>query len=192
MKSGYVIVSIVAVFFMAGTIYARQNVRLHGTVRDSRTNEPIAKALVSIRDLKIETTTDENGDFEIADVPPGDVELYVTTVGYTEVSVWYELSHCGFPRERREWASAPFRSAQPVKDARLQQARPPREQGVPFRSLAAYPVWRSLEHPGTRQRALDKYAGYDQRLAERQSGLTLPSPSACRNQDRFLANFRKH
>src|SRR6267143_2032969 len=82
-KSGYVIVSIVAVFFMAGTIYARQNVRLHGTVRDSRTNEPIAKALVSIRDLKIETTTDENGDFEIADVPPGDVELYVTTVGYT-------------------------------------------------------------------------------------------------------------
>ncbi len=83
MNSGYVIVSIVAVFFMAGTIYARQNVRLHGTVRDSRTNEPIAKALVSIRDLKIETTTDENGDFEIADVPPGDVELYVTTVGYT-------------------------------------------------------------------------------------------------------------
>ena len=83
MKSGYLIVSIVAVFFMAGNIYARQNVRLHGTVRDSRTNEPIAKALVSIRDLKIQATTDNSGEFEIADVPPGEVELYVTTVGYT-------------------------------------------------------------------------------------------------------------
>ena len=83
MKSGYVIVSIVAVFFMAGNIYGRQNVRLHGTVRDSRTNEPIAKALVSIRDLKIQATTDNSGEFEIAEVPPGEVELYVTTVGYT-------------------------------------------------------------------------------------------------------------
>jgi hypothetical protein len=81
--SGRVVASIIALLFMTGTIHARQNVRFHGKVRDSRTNEPIAKALVSIRDLKIETTTDENGEFEIADVPPGEVELYVTTVGYS-------------------------------------------------------------------------------------------------------------
>lgn len=74
--------SIVLVLLAAGAIQARQNARFHGTVRDSRTNEPIAKALVSIRDLKIETTTDENGEFEIANVPAGEVELYVTTVGY--------------------------------------------------------------------------------------------------------------
>ncbi|HYR91306.1 MAG TPA: TonB-dependent receptor [Terriglobia bacterium] len=85
MKSGRILVSIVVLLLMAGTIYARQNVRLHGTVRDSRTNELIAKALVSIRDLKIQATTDESGEFEIADVPPGEVELYVTTVGYTVI-----------------------------------------------------------------------------------------------------------
>ena len=77
------LLSIVVLLFMGGAVYARQAVRFHGRVRDSRTNEPIAKALVSIRDLKIQTTTDDDGQFEIESVPPGEVELYVTTVGYS-------------------------------------------------------------------------------------------------------------
>jgi hypothetical protein len=61
---------------------AQQNVRVHGRVLDSRTSEPIEKALVSIRDRDIATTTNADGEFELSDVVPGEIELYVTTVGY--------------------------------------------------------------------------------------------------------------
>src|SRR2546421_3718930 len=60
-----------------------QSVRLYGRVLDSRTNEPIAKALVSIRERKIQSATNEAGEFELLDVQPGSIELYVTTVGYS-------------------------------------------------------------------------------------------------------------
>ena len=55
---------------------------LRGRVIDSKTGEPIAKALVSIRDRRLEAVTDEGGWFEIPRVPPGPTELYVSTVGY--------------------------------------------------------------------------------------------------------------
>jgi hypothetical protein len=58
-------------------------VTLHGRVLDSRTGEPIAKAAVSIRELNVETRTNDNGEFELANVPPGQIELHVTTVGYS-------------------------------------------------------------------------------------------------------------
>src|SRR4051812_8931537 len=82
----------------SSTAVARQNVRFHGKVLDSRTNEPIAKALVSIRDRKIETTTNDNGEFEIAEVAPGEIELYVTTVGYSLIRKKIEVS-AGTPVE---------------------------------------------------------------------------------------------
>src|SRR5262245_24914179 len=78
-----VVLALTVVLLAAGTpVHAKQNVRFHGRVLDSRTNEPIAKALVAIRERKIEATTNDQGEFEIADVQPGEVELYVTTVGY--------------------------------------------------------------------------------------------------------------
>ena len=73
---------LVLLLLLPGALFAQQGARFHGRVLDSRTNEPIAKALVSIRDQKIQTNTNETGEFEIKDVPPGEVELYVTTVGY--------------------------------------------------------------------------------------------------------------
>jgi hypothetical protein len=58
------------------------DVTLRGRVLDARTGEPIAKALVSIRDRHREAVTDETGWLEIPDVPRGPAELYVSTVGY--------------------------------------------------------------------------------------------------------------
>ena len=57
-------------------------VTLRGTVKDFRTLEPIAKALVSIRAQNLEAITDNTGRFELSKVQPGEVELYITTVGY--------------------------------------------------------------------------------------------------------------
>src|SRR5262245_343545 len=82
LPSGVVLALIFVLLAASTQLYARQSVRFHGRVLDSRTNEPVAKALVSIRERRIEATTNDQGEFEIADVQPGEVELYVTTVGY--------------------------------------------------------------------------------------------------------------
>jgi outer membrane cobalamin receptor len=57
-------------------------VTLRGSVKDFKTLEPIAKALVSIRDQNLKTITDNAGHFELTGVQPGEVEVYITTVGY--------------------------------------------------------------------------------------------------------------
>ena len=57
-------------------------VTLRGRVVDAQTGEPIAKALVSIRDRKVEAVTDASGRFSLAGLPPGDTEITVATVGY--------------------------------------------------------------------------------------------------------------
>jgi Carboxypeptidase regulatory-like domain/TonB-dependent Receptor Plug Domain len=55
---------------------------LHGRVLDSRSGEPVAKAIVAIRELNIETRTNDNGEFDLPNIPAGEIELQVTTVGY--------------------------------------------------------------------------------------------------------------
>src|SRR5262249_29864370 len=64
----------------------------------SRTLEPIEKATVSIRDRKIETRTTATGEFELPEIGPGEIELYVTTVGYALVRKKLQLT-AGTPIE---------------------------------------------------------------------------------------------
>src|SRR5271157_1694972 len=61
---------------------ARSASTLRGRVIDLKTGEPIAMALVSIRDRNLQTVTDEKGRFELPKVSPGSVDLYVSTVDY--------------------------------------------------------------------------------------------------------------
>ena len=67
--------------FLLGALAAHA-VTIHGTVVDSKTREPLGKALVSIRSQHIEATTGPDGRFELPGVQPGTVELYVSTVNY--------------------------------------------------------------------------------------------------------------
>lgn len=55
---------------------------IRGRVIDFKTEEAIAKALVAIRSQQLQAITDENGRFEMQNVLPGRVDLYVSTVGY--------------------------------------------------------------------------------------------------------------
>jgi outer membrane cobalamin receptor len=71
--------------FACGPVAAEEAaslVTLRGRVVDAQTGEPIAKALVSIRDRKVEAVTDAGGRFSLASLPPGDAEIMVATVGY--------------------------------------------------------------------------------------------------------------
>src|SRR5262245_26285619 len=55
---------------------------LLGRVLDSRSGEPVSKAIVPIREMNIETRTNDNGGFGLQNIPAGEIELHVTTVGY--------------------------------------------------------------------------------------------------------------
>jgi hypothetical protein len=66
----------------AATADPASSAALRGRVVDAQTGEPIAKATVKVPALKIETATDGAGRFAIPGLPPGDVEVVVTTIGY--------------------------------------------------------------------------------------------------------------
>ena len=55
---------------------------VQGRVVDAQTGEPIAKAVVAVRERQVEAVTDSSGRFRLAELPPGRVDIVVTTVGY--------------------------------------------------------------------------------------------------------------
>jgi hypothetical protein len=55
---------------------------LHGRVVDAVTGEPVAKVKIIVNGTQQNTTTDEKGGFTLGGLQPGEVELYITAVGY--------------------------------------------------------------------------------------------------------------
>ncbi|HXS36433.1 MAG TPA: TonB-dependent receptor [Flavipsychrobacter sp.] len=55
---------------------------LSGKITDSITHEPISGAIVYIPELKLGTTTDDNGNFKISHIPKGSYEMEVKILGY--------------------------------------------------------------------------------------------------------------
>lgn len=60
---------------------------VEGTVQDANTNDPIASANVTTSPPTESVLTDENGQFEIAEVPSGDYTITVTKTDYETRSV---------------------------------------------------------------------------------------------------------
>lgn len=69
------------------TIVSAQPTQVHsvtfrGRVVDARSGEPVAKVKIVVSGSPQNTTTDETGHFTLTDVTPGELNLYITTVGY--------------------------------------------------------------------------------------------------------------
>src|SRR5438477_9310402 len=69
------------------TIVSAQQTQIHsvtfrGRVVDARSAEPVAKVKIVVSGSPQNTTTDETGRFTLTDVTPGELSLYITTVGY--------------------------------------------------------------------------------------------------------------
>ena len=60
---------------------SHRTVNLRGRVIDARTGEPIAKVKIIVGP-EHQTVTDDRGEWTLSGLVPGEVELYVTTVGY--------------------------------------------------------------------------------------------------------------
>ncbi len=68
---------------------------IRGAVTDSRTGEPIARALVLLRGRNRETRTDAKGLFTLTGLEPGSLELLVSTVGYGSARIVVRLPEQG-------------------------------------------------------------------------------------------------
>ena len=55
---------------------------LHGRVVDAVTGEPVAKVKIIVSGTQQNTITDQKGGFTLRGLQPGEVELYITAVGY--------------------------------------------------------------------------------------------------------------
>jgi outer membrane receptor protein involved in Fe transport len=66
---------------------AQNTGKIAGTIRDKANNEPLIGANVSVKGTSLGASTDMDGRFFILRVPPGIVDLQVTSVGYQSVTV---------------------------------------------------------------------------------------------------------
>jgi hypothetical protein len=57
-------------------------ITFHGRVVDARSGEPIAKVKIIVSGSSQSPTTDAQGTFTLTNVPAGELNLYITTVGY--------------------------------------------------------------------------------------------------------------
>ncbi|MGE5175257.1 MAG: TonB-dependent receptor [Hyphomicrobiales bacterium] len=76
------VVSAFFVFLTAQTTWAGTTGSISGTVRDSKTGEPIGLASVSIPDLKRGAVTDPQGNYFILNIPAGTYTVRVALLGY--------------------------------------------------------------------------------------------------------------
>lgn len=67
--------------------------KITGRVTDKTTNKPIAGATVSIPDLQIGTSTDENGYYELKNLSDGEYLVQVTAIGYADFSQTVDFRH---------------------------------------------------------------------------------------------------
>ncbi len=80
--------ALVAVATLVGTV-------LQGVVRDTRTGEPVAGAIVEIVDIGRATISDSAGGYRLPDVPAGTHELRFSRLGYASQSLSVLVSAAG-------------------------------------------------------------------------------------------------
>src|SRR5688572_4539568 len=76
-------------------------VTLRGRVVDAHSGEPIARALILLPALRRELSSAGDGTFVADDVPPGELEIVVSTVGYGLVKTRVRVSPGEAPVEVR-------------------------------------------------------------------------------------------
>ena len=64
-----------------------QNTKLSGILLSSKSSEPLADANVYVKNLKLGSATDLNGQFSINNLPLNNIELEISIVGYRDTTL---------------------------------------------------------------------------------------------------------
>ena len=74
----------VLLFLAATTIYSQNTI--NGTIANSETNEPIEFATIYLPQLEKGTTTNENGEFVLTEIPSGNYKIVFSIIGFETIS----------------------------------------------------------------------------------------------------------
>lgn len=77
-------------FLSAAALSASAQTMITGTVRDANTQEPLAGATVTLKNLRLGTITENDGTFRLPDVPEGEQTLVVEYVGYQKFTQTFQ------------------------------------------------------------------------------------------------------
>ena len=78
---------VVIVFFCACSFLQAQNSKLSGIILSSKSSEPLADANVYVKNLKLGSATNLNGQFSINNLPLENIELEISIVGYRDTTL---------------------------------------------------------------------------------------------------------
>src|SRR6266581_4249732 len=81
-RLGVVTFIVACAFFVFGKSWAGTTGTISGTVTDSKTNEPVGLATVTIPELKRGATTDAQGHYYVTNLPAGKYSVRVALLGY--------------------------------------------------------------------------------------------------------------
>ncbi|RMF54770.1 MAG: carboxypeptidase-like regulatory domain-containing protein, partial [Calditrichaeota bacterium] len=82
----YHLILLLSLFFVS-LLYAGTTGKIVGTVRDSKTGEPLIGANVVLEGTQMGISTDQDGYFVLINVPPGVYTLTVHYIGYASASI---------------------------------------------------------------------------------------------------------
>ncbi len=89
MKKSLLILSLVLALFSFRSY--SQNATIKGTVNDQTTQDGLAKTLVILMPLGLDTYTDDNGNFQFDKVPPGTYTLKIVASNFTPIEQTVEV-----------------------------------------------------------------------------------------------------
>ncbi|MFV0593307.1 MAG: TonB-dependent receptor [Draconibacterium sp.] len=73
--------------FFPEYIFAQEQINISGKITDAETGKPVMYANIAFPDLTIGTSSDENGEFTIKNVPVGTYRFLVSYIGYQEYTI---------------------------------------------------------------------------------------------------------
>ncbi|MBO8130725.1 MAG: TonB-dependent receptor [Candidatus Marinimicrobia bacterium] len=82
MKNSKIWLLIILTFFISNSIFAQTTGKIAGTITDAKTGDKIPGANIWLEGSTIGTASDENGNYYLINVPPGEYTLVVQVIGY--------------------------------------------------------------------------------------------------------------
>lgn len=73
---------LIFILILCGFTYSQSTGSLNGRVTDNETGEPLLFINILIKDTQTGSATDNNGYYSITNLPPGEITIVVTAVGY--------------------------------------------------------------------------------------------------------------
>jgi hypothetical protein len=76
---------VIFLIFWASVVWSGTTGKISGTLKDKVTGEPLPGATIMILGTNIGTSTDEDGDYFLLNLPPGDYTLQASLIGYEPI-----------------------------------------------------------------------------------------------------------